>query len=165
MHIPLDGVRITTPVIDPDLASVVTTVEVVNKTRHTRTVRVETEIHGDSGDLLSLQTAPLTVLPGTTGLVHLRHYLAEPVLWDVDGPRLHVARTRIHERGAVLDEDESVFGMRSVTVDPIHGLRINGRSVKLRGGCIHHDNGPLGSAAHPRAEEPVSYTHLRAHET
>lgn len=153
VHIPLDGVRITTPVIDPDLASVVTTVEVVNETRHTRTVRVETEIRSDSGDVLSVQTAPLTVLPGTAGRVHLRHYLAEPVLWDVDDPRLHVARTRIHEEGAVLDEDESVFGIRSVTVDPVHGLRINGRSVKLRGGCIHHDNGPLGSAAHPRAEE------------
>jgi len=153
VHIPLDGVRITTPVIEPDLASVVTTVDVANETRHTRTVRVETEIRGDSGDVLSSQNAPITLLPGTTGRVHLRHYLAEPALWNVDDPRLHVARTRVSEGDALLDEDESVFGVRSVTVDPVRGLRINGRSVKLRGGCIHHDNGPLGSAAHPRAEE------------
>lgn len=153
VHIPLDGVRITTPVIEPDLASVITTVEVANETRHTRTVRVETEIRDDAGVVLSLQTAPITLLPGTTGRVHLRHYLSEPALWNVDDPRLHTAHTRVREGDTLLDEDESVFGVRSVTVDPVHGLRINGRSVKLRGGCIHHDNGPLGSAAHPRAEE------------
>ncbi|WP_411557251.1 glycoside hydrolase family 2 TIM barrel-domain containing protein [Plantibacter sp. MPB07] len=153
VHIPLDGVRITTPVIEPDLASVITTVEVANETRHTRTVRVETEIRDDADVVLSLQTAPITLLPGTTGRVHLRHYLSEPALWNVDDPRLHTAHTRVREGDTLLDEDESVFGVRSVTVDPVHGLRINGRSVKLRGGCIHHDNGPLGSAAHPRAEE------------
>ncbi|MBD8100865.1 glycoside hydrolase family 2 TIM barrel-domain containing protein [Plantibacter sp. CFBP 8775] len=153
VHIPLDGVRITTPVIEPDLASVITTVEVANETRHTRTVRVETEIRDDADVVLSLQTAPITLLPGTTGRVHLRHYLPEPALWNVDDPRLHTAHTRVREGDTLLDEDESVFGVRSVTVDPVHGLRINGRSVKLRGGCIHHDNGPLGSAAHPRAEE------------
>ena len=153
VHIPLDGVRIATPVIEADLAFVTTSVEVANETRHTRTVRVETEIRDDTDTVLSLQTAPITLLPGTTGRVHLRHYLLAPALWDVDDPRLHTAHTRLQEGDTLLDEDESVFGVRSVTVDPVHGLRINGSSVKLRGGCIHHDNGPLGSAAHPRAEE------------
>jgi beta-galactosidase len=30
---------------------------------------------------------------------------------------------------------------------------LNGKSMKLKGGCLHHDNGPLGSAAFDRAEE------------
>ena len=34
-----------------------------------------------------------------------------------------------------------------------HGLRVNGKSVKLRGGCIHHDNGIIGAAEFPHAEE------------
>ena len=33
------------------------------------------------------------------------------------------------------------------------GLRINGVPLKLQGGCVHHDNGMLGSACIPRAEE------------
>ena len=32
-------------------------------------------------------------------------------------------------------------------------MRINGESYKLKGACVHHDNGPLGSAAIDRAEE------------
>ena len=33
------------------------------------------------------------------------------------------------------------------------GFTLNGKSIKLKGGCIHHDNGPLGAAAIDRAEE------------
>ena len=39
------------------------------------------------------------------------------------------------------------FGIRTLRIDPYHGLRINGETVKLRGACIHHDNGLLGAAA------------------
>ena len=38
-------------------------------------------------------------------------------------------------------------------VDAERGLRINGESVKLKGGCLHHDNGLLGACAIDRAEE------------
>lgn len=33
------------------------------------------------------------------------------------------------------------------------GLLLNGTSIKLTGGSVHHDNGPLGAAAFDRAEE------------
>jgi len=32
-------------------------------------------------------------------------------------------------------------------------LRLNGKSIKLQGGCIHHDNDFLGTAAFSRNEE------------
>ena len=34
-----------------------------------------------------------------------------------------------------------------MTADVRHGLRINGKSVKLKGGCLHHDNGMLGAVS------------------
>jgi beta-galactosidase len=33
------------------------------------------------------------------------------------------------------------------------GLLLNGQPLKLRGGCVHHDNGPLGACTYDRAEE------------
>ena len=45
------------------------------------------------------------------------------------------------------------FGVRTFSFNAEHGLRLNGVPHKLRGGCVHHDNGPLGSRAIPRAEE------------
>jgi len=153
VYIPLDGVQITTPVVTAENATVVASVEVINETRHTRTVRVDTELRDDTDSVVSTGTAPITLLPGTAGRVHLKHYLREPALWNVDSPRLHTAHTIVRDGADIVDEDRSTFGVRSLTLDPLHGLRINEHTVKLRGGCIHHDNGPLGSAAHPRAEE------------
>ena len=33
-----------------------------------------------------------------------------------------------------------------LTLDSVHGLRVDGTTVKLHGACIHHDNGVLGAA-------------------
>ncbi len=53
----------------------------------------------------------------------------------------------------MVDEDSTSFGIRSLSVDPVRGLRINGEPTLLRGACVHHDNGPLGAATIDRAEE------------
>ena len=51
-------------------------------------------------------------------------------------------------RDARLSDMASVlFGIRTITVDAARGLRINGKTVKLKGGCLHHDNGLLGAVS------------------
>ena len=54
---------------------------------------------------------------------------------------------------SLLDEHTATFGIRSLSLDPQRGLRINGEPVDLRGPCVHHDNGPLGAATIDRADE------------
>ena len=55
--------------------------------------------------------------------------------------------------GSLVDTEKTTFGIRSITIDAENGLRLNGVPMKLKGGCIHHDHGPLGAAAFDRAEE------------
>ena len=57
------------------------------------------------------------------------------------------------EGGKVIDRVETSFGVRSLTWSVDKGLLLNGQSIKLVGGSVHHDNGPLGAAAFDRAEE------------
>ena len=52
----------------------------------------------------------------------------------------------------VWDTNEFLYGIRRITLDSVYGLRINGESVKLRGTCVHHDNGILGAATYREAE-------------
>lgn len=54
---------------------------------------------------------------------------------------------------SIQDARLETFGVRTFSFSAVHGLLLNGRPHKLRGGCVHHDNGPLGSRAIPRAEE------------
>lgn len=76
-----------------------------------------------------------------------------PKLWSPKEPVLYQAECELFEGGNRSDRLVTRFGIRSVEVDAQKGLLINGESYKLRGGCLHHDNGLLGAAAHDRAEE------------
>lgn len=55
--------------------------------------------------------------------------------------------------GILLDSALERFGIRHIQMDPVKGLRLNGKKVMLRGSCIHADHGILGAAVHADAEE------------
>jgi len=76
-----------------------------------------------------------------------------PNLWDVGHPNRYIMKISISAGGEELDAFEGWFGIRRIEIDAKDGFRLNGRKMKLRGGCIHHDNTLLGSRAYPRAEE------------
>jgi hypothetical protein len=154
VHIALDGVRVSTPDIDAERAVVEIATVVENDTRHTRTVRASWTITSPDGEELGATSAPVTVLPGASATARARLAVAQPRLWGLDDPALHrVAVALTAEDGARIDEDAVAFGIRRLQVDPQHGLRINGRAVDMRGACVHHDNGPLGSVAIAAAED------------
>jgi beta-galactosidase len=52
-----------------------------------------------------------------------------------------------------VDEVSTPFGIRSIEWFAEKGFLLNGKALKMTGGCAHHDNGPLGAAAFDRAEE------------
>lgn len=72
--------------------------------------------------------------------------------WDIDSPNLYTLHARLVDTAAALDAAETIFGVRTVSVDPKYGFRLNGRPLKLKGGCVHHDNGILGAASFKDAE-------------
>ncbi|MFI5154050.1 MAG: glycoside hydrolase family 2 TIM barrel-domain containing protein, partial [Chitinophagales bacterium] len=76
-----------------------------------------------------------------------------PARWSVEKPNLYKAITEISVGNQIIDRVETVFGIRSISFSAQNGFLLNGKKVLLKGGCIHHDNGPLGSAAIDRAEE------------
>jgi len=76
-----------------------------------------------------------------------------PCLWSVDSPYRYKARISLLDAaGSVRDVLEIPFGIRTIAFSADKGFLLNGKSVKFRGGCVHHDNGLLGSAAIDRAE-------------
>ena len=77
----------------------------------------------------------------------------QPLLWGVDAPRLYKAVSEIKIGDKIIDHIETPFGIRTLNINATAGLTLNGKRVMLKGGCIHHDNGPLGAAAIGRAEE------------
>ncbi|WP_029150338.1 glycoside hydrolase family 2 TIM barrel-domain containing protein [Microbacterium indicum] len=144
VHVVPDGATVTTASVDAEEAVVEVRTTVRNTLRTTRTVRVASRIPGVDSD-----ASPITLAPGEEGVVRHRLAVAAPRLWSPDDPQLYEAAVDVDGSDPVTE----TFGIRTITADPRHGLRINGVTTLLRGACIHHDNGPLGSAAIGRAEE------------
>jgi beta-galactosidase len=93
-----------------------------------------------------------TCVPASTEITQTMH-IPSPRLWSVEKPVLYTLETELRRGRLILDRVSSSFGIRIVAFDVRQGLTINGVPTKLRGGCIHHDNGLLGAAAFDAAEE------------
>lgn len=75
-------------------------------------------------------------------------YIDHAKLWDDRNPNLYKVEFTISDGKCMIDRTDIVSGIRSLCLDSRHGLRVNGRTVKLRGACIHHDQGILGAAVY-----------------
>ena len=80
--------------------------------------------------------------------------IPSPKLWDVDTPYLYTCTINLKNKaGEILDSHTESFGIRSLSLSPEKGLLINGKSVKLKGACIHHDSGMLGAKTYEAVHE------------
>ncbi|HSA52272.1 MAG TPA: glycoside hydrolase family 2 TIM barrel-domain containing protein, partial [Yinghuangia sp.] len=147
------GVRVTTPDLDPHRAVVEVAATIENDSVALRTVELVAEIRDAAGTVVATDTAKVTVLPGEPATARRRLYVFDPSPWSPKSPSLYSCEVRIRDEDGEADAETVVFGIRSLQLDPRSGLRVNGETVKLRGACVHHDNGILGAATHARAEE------------
>lgn len=74
-----------------------------------------------------------------------------PKIWNTDTPNMYSIKAKLNF-DEITDTDESVFGIRTVYIDSKKGFILNGKSIKLRGGCVHHDQGAVGSCTYAEVE-------------
>ncbi len=148
IHLAKEGVRLTTTALSESLATVRAEIGVANQDTGSETLRCVLEIIGPDGTAATVQ-APVTLREGETANVVLPVYVSSPELWSPESPLLYRYRAVLLDGKGLreLDSEEGTFGIRTVRTDPINGLQINGRTFKLRGGCIHHDNGIIGAVS------------------
>jgi beta-galactosidase len=108
---------------------------------------VLTRVRDNNGRQVAEVTAP------ATGEMRQSLRIAAPRLWSPDSPALYTLETELRRGRTVLDSSSIPFGICIVSFDVQQGMTINGVTTKLRGGCIHHDNGLLGAAAFDAAED------------
>ena len=146
-----DGMRLTTAAARGEQASVTVAYEMVNADDAAQDVTVTLEIL-DGEKTVAAASAHHVLHEKETGCMALK---LNPVrLWSPDDPHLHTVRLSMRDgAGNVLDTHEETVGIRHLSVSAEKGLCINGKTVKLRGACIHHDNGIIGATTLYAAEE------------
>ena len=153
VHITTWGTYITTPKVTEKEAVINIKTSVVNQSQKVSKITLVTKILDTKGqEQLKVETEK-TIDPGRTIEVEQEIKLNKPDLWSTDSPLLYKAISEIHESESLIDQVETEFGIRSISFDAVNGFLLNGKPLKLKGGCVHHDNGILGSRAYDRAEE------------
>ena len=94
---------------------------------------------------IALYDGDILVASGRGNRVRLE--IPDARLWSAERPYLYTCRAVLPSGDAA----QTRFGVRTLAWDS-HGLRVNGVTVKLRGGCVHHDNGILGARSYPESE-------------
>lgn len=157
VHIVPDGIYMYTKEVADGYAFLEAQVEVENVTLDNRIVEVSLTLSSqETGDIAAETKGVIQLEPGKCGTARLILNVKNPLLWDADNPNLYIAKAVVKDTGIYrthfieneevsVDEASTLFGIRTISADSIRGLLINGKCVKLKGGCIHHDNGLLGS--------------------
>lgn len=152
-HVAHWGVFVTAQEATGTSAKVVIRTRVANESSDAAQVTVETTLLDKTGNKVGSAQSTLNIATGKEDEAVQEITVPNPTLWSPASPTLYRAVSTIRQSGKATDEVITSFGIRSLAWSAEKGLLLNGKSIKLTGGSVHHDNGPLGAAAFDRAEE------------
>ncbi len=153
VHVAPWGVFVSTPEASADAAKILVRTQVENGSATSAQITVRTRIEPLGGKAVAKGQTQLEVAADGKGDTSQEIRLAHPKLWTPEIPALYRAVVEVVRAGKLIDRVETTFGVRTLAWSVDKGLVLNGKSIKLAGGSVHHDNGPLGAAAFDRAEE------------
>lgn len=117
------------------------TLEVNAETAGTGTMPFRCELSDHTGEIVSSADGSCFG-EKASALLQIRN--ARP--WSTEDPYLYTLTVRYGKQTEVFK-----IGLRSVFMDPKRGFLLNGKPIRFRGVCLHHDLGALGSAFHEKA--------------
>jgi len=121
-------------------------VEINNEEKNNSSLTVMNELYAADGKLVAKDSKKLIAEPGRKNKLTTSLKINKPALWSLSDPNLYELKTTVLKGGVVMDQASTRTGFRSYTFDPDKGFALNGEWMKVKGVCIHHDAGVLGSA-------------------
>ena len=151
VYIPHDEMKITTLSVNDDVA----VVEVCANVKNTKECGIEAKCYVElifEGKTVVTEKQNIVFYSERKETVRVQIPVKCPKKWSTDHPNLYQCCVKTYIGDEICDEYTVDFGIRTLTLDPVNGFRINGETVNLRGTCIHHDNGVIGAETFPEAE-------------
>lgn len=148
-YIKLWGVKYTTPEVSPEKALMNIEVNVRNELTATSQLVISNYLLSGK-DTIGIVSQKISVEGSGEKTVNQSLEVIKPKIWDVDNPNLYSLVTVLTGKN-IKDNITTGVGFRSFRFDADKGFFLNGKNIKLKGICLHHDAGTLGSAV-PRKE-------------
>jgi len=152
LHVDLWGVFVNTPVVSSEKATVAVDITLVNAASENKKFNFKIDFKDPAGNLVPGLTDEKELDAGQKFTFSQEFAFPEYRLWSVETPQLYTVTVQLLDGTKLIDEVTQNFGIRTTEFSAEKGFLLNGKSVELKGGCMHHDNGPLGSATFKTAE-------------
>lgn len=148
VHIDTWGVFVTTPKVTAQKATVHVKTSVTNGSQAGKSVVIQTRIYNPAGKLVgvAVKSAAQQIGVGETKTFEQDNLVSSPKLWSDKTPVLYKAVTEVLVGGKVIDNQTTSIGIRSIEFTSDRGFVLNGKKVMIKGVCLHHDGGAVGSA-------------------
>ncbi|HEY6505380.1 MAG TPA: sugar-binding domain-containing protein [Chitinophagaceae bacterium] len=145
-HINDGSLFITTPFISKDSAIVNVSGVIETVSAHYLAHKARVSVLSAEGKTIFAQTynaGSVNEIGGINYSIKIPH----PVLWSTTSPYLYKLKLELlSTRNELLDNVTTSFGIRFFNFDAQKGFFINGKPLKIKGVCMHHDLGALGAA-------------------
>nr|WP_235782276.1 beta-galactosidase GalB [Phocaeicola paurosaccharolyticus] len=149
-HVPVWGTQLITDKVDENIARVnLKTIWNAAKGSNLDDFTIKTEIKDAQGKVVASSSDKLSRFDQS--LFEQTFAVAKPNLWSPESPYLYTANSTIYQGEKVKDTYTTRFGIRTIEIIPNKGFFLNGKMVKFKGVCNHHDLGPLGAAVNKAA--------------
>ena len=148
VHVAHHGTFVSSAVRDGFASAEITArTTIANDSFEPATFDLEQAIQGPDGRAVATTSLRgLAVAPGESQEFSSTMPLDRPRLWSLEDPALHKLVTIVRSDGAVVDRQETPFGVRTLRWDPDQGFFLNGRHVLLKGTNNHQDHAGVGVA-------------------
>jgi len=147
------GTYIATPQVSEASATVDIKTKIRNDLQNSQPITLRTIIYDASGREVTRTESNDQLTKGSVKEIGQQLSISRPLLWSVEKPNLYKAVSEVTSGSKVVDRYETSFGIRYFVFDREKGFILNGKPVKIRGVCDHHDLGALGAAVNARALE------------
>jgi len=153
VHVDHWGTYLTTPEVNQTTAIVVIKTRVRNAADKNQSITLTTMVKNESGEELGKVSTNHSIPQDSVYEITHELNIENPALWSIEEPNLYKALTTVSYNGMVCDDYQTTFGIRTFNFDVDQGFFLNGKPVKIKGVCNHHDLGCLGAAVNKRAIE------------
>ena len=153
MHFAQWGVTWEAEKISSRSATVKVGIDVEKHERMSGKVEMTAALYNADNQLVSQKTARLDNLYKGISQNEMTLKVKNPKLWDLNSPYLYRLETTLTCDGKKVDFCEMNVGLRTLKFDANKGFALNGKWMKVKGVCLHHDAGVLGAVVPPEVWE------------
>jgi len=153
VHVDQWGTYVTTPAVSAESSQVTIRTSLRNERHGEQPIVLSTVVLDSAGKEVAAVATMGRVAGDSIAELVQDLTISRPVLWSLERPYLYRVVSRVMCGSTACDNYATPFGVRSFVFRADSGFYLNGKAVKIRGVCLHHDLGALGAAVNTRAIE------------